>query len=37
MNGVPEKKNTELPAKVQEFKEKVDEVLVNKTSEEIPF
>jgi len=37
MNGVPEKKNTELPPKVQEFKEKVDEVLGNKTPEEIPF
>jgi len=37
MNGVPEERNTELPKKIEEFKEKVDEVLVNKTSEEIPF
>ena len=37
MNGVPEKKNTELPPKVQEFKEKVDEVLIDKKTEDIPF
>jgi len=37
MNGIPEERNTELPKKIEEFKEKVDEVLVNKTPEEIPF
>tara|TARA_R110001583_G_scaffold49594_1_gene155262 strand:- start:2107 stop:2703 length:597 start_codon:yes stop_codon:yes gene_type:complete len=37
MNGVPEERNTELPKKIEEFKEKVDKVLVNKTPEEIPF
>ena len=37
MNGIPEKKNTELPPKVQEFKEKVDEVLIDKKTEDLPF